>query len=383
MTHRKLKLAIIGTVGLPAKYGGFETLVEQLIPHVEDEFEVTVYCSSKFYKSKDRKEFIGKTRLKYIPLQANGIQSIPYDIISIIHAAFTSNLLLILGVSGCLMLPFVKFFTRKKVFVNIDGIEWKRNKWNKMVKIFLRYSEIFAVESAEAIITDNQVICDYMKEAYNYQSHLIEYGGDQAKQEPLTVEAVEKYPFLKEQYTFSVCRIEPENHIHILLEAMAKQSKLPLVIIGNWNNSEYGKGLKEQYATVAHIHLLDPIYDPKPLNTIRSNCYIYLHGHSAGGTNPSLVEAMNLRLPILAYDVMYNKETTENAALYFKTPEDLLEIILLLDDDKREMLADKMLEIAHRRYTWKVIAGKYKAMFLEGIKDKKSRPLVNDSVSHE
>ena len=243
MAQNSPKLAIIGTVGLPAKYGGFETLVEQLLPHIENDFDITVYCSSKFYKQEDRKEFHGKARLKYLPLKANGIQSIPYDIISILHAAFKSDKLLILGVSGCLVLPFVKFFTRKKVFVNIDGIEWKRNKWNFFIKTFLRYSEIFAVETSEAIITDNQVICDYMQTAYNYQSHLIEYGGDQAKHVPISNDAVIDYHFLNSNYAFSVCRIEPENHIHILLEAMAQQTNLQLVIIGNWNNSEYGSEL--------------------------------------------------------------------------------------------------------------------------------------------
>ncbi len=376
MNSKKLKLSIIGTVGLPAKYGGFETLVEQLIPFLEDEFEITVYCSSKFYTDKDRPEKYRKAKLKYIPLHANGIQSIPYDIISIFHAAFKADLLLILGVSGCLTLPFVKFFTRKKVFVNIDGIEWKRNKWNFFIKTFLRYSEIFAVESAEAIITDNQVICDYMKEAYNYQSHLIEYGGDQAQYVPITTDSISKYPFLKKKYAFTVCRIEPENHIHMLLEAMAQQEELQLVIIGNWDNSEYGIGLKKEYKRYSHIILLDPIYELEPLNTIRSNCYIYLHGHSAGGTNPSLVEAMNLSLPIIAYDVMYNKETTEGDALYFRTDKELLDHIVSIDDSKRAALGNRMYEISQRRYTWEVIANKYKKMLLKDEKKTSPKPIL-------
>ncbi len=379
MAHKTPSLAIIGTVGLPAKYGGFETLVEQLLPHIENEFDITIYCSGKFYPKKERKNHVGNAKLKYLPFKANGIQSIPYDIISILHAAFKSDMLLILGVSGCLILPFVKFFTRKKVFVNIDGIEWKRNKWNFFVKTFLRYSEIFAVESAEAIITDNQVITDYMQTAYNYKSHLIEYGGDQAKQVSVTNDAIIDYHFLNSQYAFTVCRIEPENHIHILLAAMSQQSKLQLVIIGNWNNSEYGLGLKSKYEKFNQIHLLDPIYELETLNRIRSNCYVYLHGHSAGGTNPSLVEAMNLGLPIIAYDVMYNKETTEKKAIYFNDEKELLEIINQLTEEKRAQLSAKMMEIANRRYTWKVIAEKYKAMLFEDYSKSKPKPIVATS----
>lgn len=360
----KQKLAIIGTVGLPAAYGGFETLTEHLVKNLSDQFEITVYCSGKFYpKEEQQEEFLG-AKLKYIPLNANGLQSIPYDIISIFHAAFKADLLLILGVSGCLVLPFVKFFTKKKFFVNIDGIEWKRNKWNKLVKQFLRYSEIFAVEAAEEIITDNKVISDYLATTYNYKSFLIEYGGDQATHVPITSKYKMQYPFLGQPYAFTVCRIEPENNIHVILSGMSENSNLPLVIIGNWSKSAYGEELKKTYNNYAHIHLLDPIYEPEPLNTIRSNCSIYLHGHSAGGTNPSIVEAMNLGLPIIAYDVTYNRESTEHEALFFKDEEDLKGRVkqLSADDHLRKALGQKMLEIAKRRYTWEIIAKKYHLM---------------------
>ena len=361
-TTKRAKLAIIGTVGIPARYGGFESLTEQLVNHLQDDFEITVYCSSKFYSKEERQEYYGKARLKYIPLQANGIQSIPYDIISIIHAAFKSDLLLILGVSGCMLLPFVKFFTKKRTFVNIDGIEWKRDKWGKVIKTFLRYSEIFAVESAEGIITDNKVISDYLKNTYDYESYLIEYGGDQAFHVPITMEHIVQYPFLKQKYAFSVCRIEPENNIHVILEGMSRSTKYPLVFVGNWNKSEYGKEVRKKYEHLDHFHLLDPIYEPEQLNVLRSNCYLYMHGHSAGGTNPSLVEAMNLSLPVIAFDVMYNQESTEQQALFFKTAEELEMIIENMTDTIQQNLANKMFDIARRRYTWKVIAQKYKEM---------------------
>ena len=362
--NTKPKLAIIGTVGVPAQYGGFETLVEQLLKYIEDDFEITVYCSAKFYKKENRKSHYGKAKLVYLPLQANGIWSIPYDMISIIHAAFKSDLLLILGVSGCLLLPFIKFFNKKRFFVNIDGIEWKRDKWNSFIKTFLRYSEIFSVESAEAIITDNQVIKDYLKTTYNYDSYLIEYGGDQAVYQGITKEAIQKYTFIQAPYAFSVCRIEPENNIHIILETMASQTYLPLVLVGNWNHSEYGKKLKSTYENLEHIHLLDPIYDPKSLNVLRANCYVYLHGHSAGGTNPSIVEAMNLALPIIAFDVGYNRESTEGEALYFKTKKDLLECLSQVNEDTKLKLSQRMLAIAKRRYTWQIIAEKYRRMMM-------------------
>lgn len=358
----KTKLAIIGTVGLPAKYGGFETLVEQLVVHLGEEFDITVYCSGKFYKKDQRLETWGGAKLKYIPLNANGFQSIPYDIWSILHASFKSDKLLILGVSGCIILPLVKFFTKKRFYVNIDGIEWKRNKWSGLIKTFLRYSEIMAVEVAEGIITDNEVIRKYLKATYNYHSHLIEYGGDQATPVQIQPKDVEKYAFLDKKYIFGVCRIEPENHIHIILEAVAQQEKYPFVMVGNWKNGDYGRNLLKQYKDNPNVYLLDPIYEPNALNVLRSNCYLYVHGHSAGGTNPSLVEAMNLALPVIAYDVGYNRETTEDYAWYFKTADALKDIILRIREEERMECIKKMKSVARRRYTWKVIAGKYHKM---------------------
>jgi len=242
-------------------------------------------------------------------------------------------------------------------------LEWKRKKWNKYAKWFLKFSEKQAVNYADIVIADNKVIQEYVQEEYGKESVLIAYGGDHVKHVSLTLEVSVKYPVTKGKYAFTVCRIEPENNIHLIIEAMSLQDELPLVIIGNWDNSEYGKNLREKYAHKEHIHLLDPIYDQYILDQIRSNCFIYLHGHSAGGTNPSLVEAMYLGLPILAYDVSYNKETTEHQALYFHTAIDLLKLV---NDTSEEMLKDKgnkMFEIASQRYVWKDIAAEYGKLF--------------------
>ena len=112
----------------------------------------------------------------------------------------------------------------------------------------------------------------------------------------------EKYPFCREPYSVTVCRIEPENNVHVILEAFSKMPDETLVFVGNWEKSEYGRSLKEKFSVCKNIHLLAPIYEPHIVNWLRSNAHVYIHGHSAGGTNPSLVEAMNLSIPILAFD---------------------------------------------------------------------------------
>ena len=154
-----MKISIIGTVGVPANYGGFETLVEQLVRHNDSEdLEYTVYCSGKTYK-KHRWVYHG-AKIEYVGLNANGIQSIPYDIISLIRAARKSDAVLILGVSGCIFLPIFRLFSKKKLIINIDGLEHKRDKWNKLIRRFLKFSEKMAIKYGNIIITDNQGITD-------------------------------------------------------------------------------------------------------------------------------------------------------------------------------------------------------------------------------
>ena len=352
-----MMVAIIGTVGLPANYGGFETLTEYLTKYLGDQYDFTVYCSSKSYLSRPKRH--NNAKLIYLPLNANGIQSIPYDIISIIKALRYADTLLILGVSGCIVLPIVKLFSKKKIVVNIDGCEWKREKWGKLAKLFLRYSEKQAVNFSDIVVTDNKIIQEYVKNEYGKISELIAYGADHVKKVPLSQEMLDIYPFLNEKYAFSVCRIEPENNLHIIIDAMIRKSTLSLVIIGNWKASKYGRDLYMRYSKFEHVHLLDPIYAQETLNQIRANCFIYIHGHSAGGTNPSLIEAMYLGLPIYAYKVSYNEETTAKSARYFSNSNELTQLINQSDEKSISKLGGAMKDIARKHYLWEKVSKQY------------------------
>ncbi|MBA3025022.1 MAG: glycosyltransferase family 1 protein [Sulfurimonas sp.] len=355
------KISIIGTVGIPAKYGGFETLTEYLTKNLHDKYELTVFCSGKSYSQK--LDNYNGAKLEYINLHANGVQSIPYDIISIFKSLRFADTLLILGVSGCIVLPFVRLFSKKHIVVNIDGLEWKRDKWGKGAKWFLKFSEKLAVKYADVVVADNKVIQEYVMSEYGVQSELIAYGADHVTKELLSDELKVKYPFLGSRYAFKVCRIEPENNIHLILDAFSEYKLLNIVMIGNWKNSEYGRELKEKYSSFENIFLLDPIYEQNSLNQIRSNCYLYMHGHSAGGTNPSLVEAMYLGLPILAYGVQYNRETTEGKALYFDDKDGLVKLLENIDEEQLQIVAHDMFVVAKENYVWEKIAKQYAELF--------------------
>jgi glycosyltransferase involved in cell wall biosynthesis len=361
----KLRVAVIGTTGLPARYGGFETLTHHLVDQLGDEMDFTVYCSNKYFaKSTSRLSVFNGAKLVYLPLNANGYQSIFYDMISILHAVRKSDVLLVLGVSGAMLLPFVKLFSNKKILVNIDGQEWKRPKWNWLAKKILGFSENVAVRFADVVISDNIVIQKYVQLSYGRSDvNLIEYGGDHVSKQPLSSAHLEQFPFLNEPYAFNVSRIEPENNIHLILDAFSKAPQQKLVMVGLWNHGKYGMDLRAKYSNFSNIHLLDPIYNQDQLNALRSNANFYVHGHSAGGTNPSLVEAMCLGLPILSYGIDYNRETTNHRARYFNNAEELLKQLPFFTSRDLSHMGAELQQYGLQKYAWQRIASLYASAF--------------------
>jgi len=358
----KKKIAIVGTAGVPARYGGFETLAHNLVLNLNGTYDMHVYASTKMYKKSERIKEWEKAKIHYIPLGANGISSIFYDLLSMIHSLFYADYIIVLGVSAGIFIPLIRLFTKAKIIVNIDGLEWRRNKWSKNTQRFLKFSEKLAVRFSHADITDNEAIKRYTAIHYHTASYFIAYGADHVSPQRLTKEDYRKHPFLKRSYAFKVARIEPENNIELILKAFSKTSNRKLVVIGNWANSDYGVQLKEKYTKFENIYLLDPIYDQVELDKIRSNCYLYLHGHSAGGTNPSLVEAMYLGLPVMAFDVSYNRATTSDKAIYFKSEDELIKLINYTSYKDLKYVANELQELAKVKYTWLAISKRYSAL---------------------
>ena len=375
MLENKKKIYIIGTVGVPACYGGFESLVDNLLDYTPEDVEYTVFCSAKKYER--RLDSYKGARLIYLDRDANGKDSILYDYESMkIAIKEKADIMLILGVSGCIFLPYIRRAFKGKIITNIDGLEWKRDKWKFYAKWLLHYSEKQAVRYSDIIIGDNKGITDYVQASYSKitakkRVELIAYGGDQVS--PVKDDSLyEKYPFCRAPYACTVCRIEPENNVHVILQAFARLPERQLVMVGNWEKSDYGRGLKNQYGAYKNIHLLDPVYEPHTINWIRSNATLYVHGHSAGGTNPSLVEAMNLGLPVLAFDCVYNRATTEEKAVYWKKSEDIVkQIEALFSEEDKELsesrrlseIAKSMKEAGERLYAWERIASQYNGLY--------------------
>ncbi len=360
------KVAIIGTAGLPARYGGFETLVRELVNHLGQHYNITVYCSRSLYKPAERSKCSGKANLVYIPFNANGYQSVIYDLLSLIHALPRTDVFLILGVSGAVFLPLIKRFTHRKIIVHTDGLEWKRERWNRPIKFFLKLSEKLAVKSAHTLIADNPAIEDYLQRRYKKSPALIGYGGDHVLSVSAEENDPERYPFMRNMsgeasrgYAISVGRIVPENNYEMILEAFSEIPDKNIVIVGNWKSSRHGKRMRNRFQKYSNIFLMDPIYDQQELDRLRSNASLYIHGHSSGGTNPALVEAMYLGLPVLAHNNPFNISTTENRAFYFSEKTDLKKLLRDTSPEAFRSCGKQLQAIAHEKMRWEDVAEGY------------------------
>ena len=349
-------VAIIGCVGVPAQYGGWETLAQQLVTQLNKEVEFTVACSGPREKTGFFYEL--NCYRAFYPIRANGISSIFYDSISLIDLNRKANILLVLGTSGAICLPLIRALNKKVIILGCpDGIEWRREKWGIFARYFLKFSEYLMIKFSHKIVCDNIEIQRYIYQRYNLLGELIAYGGDHVIVQNKYLETV------SDNYAFTVCRIEPENNIHLILEAFAQITEHKLIIVGNWDYSTYGKNLRKKYKKFKQIQMLDPIYDQVELDKLRANATIYVHGHSAGGTNPSLVEAMYLGLPIVAFDCEFNRRTTDDMCVYFSSSSDLKNIIRTLSPKDWENIAVACREYAINTYNWKSISEKYLVIF--------------------
>lgn len=353
------KVFISGTNGLTAQYGGWDQLIRNVSELLTDYYDVICHGSFFDANSESIKKF--KSKEKLFKINANGISSIFFDFRCLLDAYLGKGICLMIGTSGGIFFPIFKILGLK-IVVNPDGYEWKRTKWNKFAKLFLFISDYLAINFSDVVICDHPVIQDRVKRITKTKTFYIPYGGDNAKHSSLgklDYEFARKLE--KNNYFFKVCRIEPENSIHLVIKACIS-AKVNLVIVGNWSKSKYGKRLKEKYGRNAYsnIFLIDPIYDPVKLGSLRSNCLSYIHGHTVGGTNPSLVEAMWLGLDIIAQKNEFNQITTCYKATYFTDQKDLEKIISY--KSKKDIISksgDKMREIALKRYTHKNVSLKY------------------------
>lgn len=316
-----MKVAFIGSVGIPNCYGGFESFLDAVAPVlVSKGVDVLVTCDKARYQD-DLQLYHGVERIM-IGVSANGALSPLHDLAAFFAVLNKANFIVVLGVSAgplFLLMRILAFLFNKHLVVNVDGVEWRRGKYSSWQKMLLYFFDLFAQYSANTIIYDNKGLLPFIRRRFVKKSLLIGYPGD-AVMLATTVETVLRT-------ALTICRVEPENNLQMLIEGALCSSLQSYTIIGNWQNSQYGKSLKEKYSQNPFLKLLDPIYDASEVANYRSSTAIYLHGHSVGGTNPSLVEMLPYSCHILCFDCIFNRETAGGDAIYFSDFKDLGEKI--------------------------------------------------------
>lgn len=365
MADKKIRLALLGTNGIPANYGGAETLYENLTRELSDHYDITVYCSNLQPKEKIGKTYLG-AKLRYYPMSANGWQAIPYDAITILHAARHSDILYIFGATSIWVISILRFFGfKKKVYLNNGGLnEWEREKDPPIIRRYSKWNRRVTKGKIEHIV-DNDLYVKSLHDTFGIDNvTVIRYGGDQAEYVAPDEELIKKYPFLKEEYYVAVARAQIDNNLHIILEAFGKMPKKKLVLVSNFRVSDYGKELFEKYSKgYSNIVLIPGIYDRRELNAVRSNAVAYIHSHSRCGTPPSLCEAMNHGLPIISFNADVNHEVTRENAFFFTTPDDLVNVVENTSKEELNAMAEKSLALAKAELTWKHIADQYIELF--------------------
>jgi len=365
-----MKIAIIGSRGIPAKYGGFETFAEKLSSNlVQRGHKVRVYCSAG--SASNRSKFYEGTERVFIPsIPIKSLEKFTMSVLSIIHSLFRKDdIILLLGVSPALISWLPRLFS-KKLVINIDGLEWKRAKWNRIISFHLKMSEKLAGKFCNVVVTDSEVIQKYYFEKYKTRAVYIPYGADEI--EDSNEDVLEKYGLKKSHYILQVCRLEPENNVHLTVtEFLQVKTNLVLAILGdNPFNTKYIQILKDYRSP--KIKFLGSIYGDD-YKTILKNAYCYIHGHEVGGTNPALLEAMSAGKCVVVLNVPFNLEVINDAGISFRKEKgDLANKLkyLIENHPKVKEYEKKALERVREKYTWEKVINEYESLFLNVLDNK-------------
>jgi glycosyltransferase involved in cell wall biosynthesis len=315
------KLAFIGSAGIPNRYGGFESFIESCAPAlVKGGFEVIVTCDRRLYSEKN--EYWGGVKLEYLNVPANGAWSTLHDFVAFLKIYRRVNAIVILGVSAG---PFFLFFRAMaalsgvRLIVNIDGLEWRRRKFGVITQIVLFLFDRLAQWCCHSVVFDNLALGEFLSVRALKKAVCIPYPGSQAAPRKKYERSIGA--------ALTVCRIEPENNVEMLIEGAIRSNIKKYTFIGNWNSSEYGRNIRRKYSDNPRLELLDAIYDVDVIERFRAESHIYLHGHSVGGTNPSLIEMLFFEAIIICYDCSFNRESVAGSAHFFVDEKELSEKI--------------------------------------------------------
>ena len=373
---------IVGCKGIPAQYGGYETFVEQLTYNqIDNNIKYHVACMSNNF---EEFEHNGARCFNVKVPNIGPAKAVYYDVKAlkeIIKYIKKNNIEKgIVYVLACRIGPFFNKYVKKlhklgfKVYVNPDGHEWKRAKWNCLIRKYWKISEKLMVKHADLLICDSVNIEKYIKsdyKKYNPKTTFIAYGADTTKSSLKNNSKVlndwyKKFDIKSNEYYLIVGRFVPENNYEtVIKEFMKSKSKKDLVIVTNVEKNKFYGSLKENtnFENDKRIKFVGTVYDKELIKKIRENAYGYFHGHEVGGTNPSLLEALSSTRINLLLDVGFNKEVAQDSALYWNKKDGNLSKLINKTDKLSEKeikeLDKKSTERITKEYSWEKIVDEY------------------------
>lgn len=365
---QKLKIALIGTRGVPANYGGFETFYEELGKRlVARGHDVTVYCRDSYYPDKLDK-YLG-IKLVYLPnIKKKSLDTLSHSFFSILHAIRQPYDILMICNAANSPLLLIPRLLGKLIVINTDGLEWKRGKWGMLARVYYKLCERISTILAHRVVADSRGIQDYYANEYKAATTFIPYGAYLS--ESTKPGLLRKFDIKSEEYFLQITRFEPENNPLLTIQAYKQLStdKKLLIIGGVPYESGYFKKMREEAAGNSNIVLPGPIYDKVLLNEIWCNCFAYIHGNEVGGTNPALLQTMASGCFTIAIDVSFSRDVLADAGIFFeKNAISLAKQMLWALNHEQELAAykDRACERIRLHYSWDKVTDNYEALFVE------------------
>lgn len=359
-----MKIAILGTRGIPNNYGGFEQFAECLsVSLVKKGHEVTVY--NPHFHSYELDSYDGvRIRKIYSPESSLGASAnFIYDYLCLRDALkFDFDVILECGYHSNAPSYFLMGERKRPVLItNMDGLEWKRSKWNRFTRWLIKKLEKLAVKKSHYLVSDNIGIKQYYQDSFGVDSYCIAYGATPV--EVFNEQSLHSYGVTKDHYFMLIARLEPENNIESILDGyLVSGSELPFLVIGN-HKTKYGVYLKKKY-TDEKIKFIGGLYVKEDLDNLRCYAKAYFHGHSVGGTNPSLLEAMASKALIVAHENEFNKAILKENALFFLNSVDVAKIINGMEELKNiQHFKNENYLLIKNEYSWYKITEMYESLF--------------------
>lgn len=363
-----MKIAIIGTRGIPNHYGGFEQFAEYLsVGLVEKGHQVTVYNSHKHPYQNSEWNNVEIIHCNDPEHKYGTIGQFIYDFNCILDTRKKEyDIILQLGYTSSSIWGWLLPRDKSIVTTNMDGLEWKRTKFSKPIQEFLKMAEKLGTKFSDYLIADSIGIQDHIKNKYNKESIYIPYGSHLF--EAPNEETLKKYNVEPFNFNMLVARLEPENSIEMILDGVVLSNlNTTFLVIGN-HETKFGEYLKNKFSRNKNILFLGGIYDIKALNNLRYYSNLYFHGHTVGGTNPSLLEAMGSNALICANDNVFNKSILEEDAFYFTKKEDVSDCIVKVNKSENLKILNCNSKKIKNIYSWEVIIKQYLDHFSEIVK---------------